>query len=103
MNRGFYEKVVPHFFEREDCPLTTHVGINSLILRESISVRSLMSHLGDHKIMGNLWRGSRDGFRCYDFHRLCDDRGKTLTVIKTTEGSVFGGFTDISWQSPQYE
>ena len=46
-----------------------------------------------------LYRGSKDGFKGLDFHTKCDDQGKTLTVIKTQRGRVFGGFTDISWDS----
>jgi hypothetical protein len=30
---------------------------------------------------------------------LCDNKGPTLTVIKTTAGHTFGGFTTISWDS----
>ena len=102
VNRDFYNRIVPKYIDKEDCPLITHVGIGSLILTESITIRSLMAHLGEQKIMGNLWRGTRDGFGANTFNHLCDNRGKTLTVVKTTRGSVFGGFTDISWTSPQH-
>jgi hypothetical protein len=46
-----------------------------------------------------LWRGSRDGFHCWDFHRLCDGRPNTLTVILDTDGNIFGGFTPLEWES----
>lgn len=48
-----------------------------------------------------LYRATRDGFRAEDFHRLCDNRGPTLTVIRSDQMRVFGGFTDIAWSSPQ--
>ena len=41
----------------------------------------------------------------HTFHKLCDrikycDRkGKTITVIKNTKGSIFGGFTSVPWDS----
>jgi hypothetical protein len=46
-----------------------------------------------------LWRGSRDGFRAKEFHRRCDGRANTLTLIADTDGNVFGGFTPVKWES----
>jgi hypothetical protein len=46
-----------------------------------------------------LWRGSRDGFDAATFHRLCDGKANTVTVIKNTSGFIFGGFTSIPWSS----
>jgi hypothetical protein len=50
-----------------------------------------------------LWRGSRDGFRGYDFHSRCDKHPNTLTVILDTDGNIFGGFTPVEWESPRKE
>jgi hypothetical protein len=46
-----------------------------------------------------LWRGSRDGFGAKEFHRLCDGRANTLTLIADTDGNVFGGFTPVKWEA----
>jgi hypothetical protein len=46
-----------------------------------------------------LWRGGRDGFRARDFHRRCDGRANTLTLIEDTNGNIFGGFTPVKWES----
>ena len=46
-----------------------------------------------------LWRGSRDGFDAATFHRLCDGKANTVTVVKNTNGIIFGGFTSIPWKS----
>ena len=46
-----------------------------------------------------LYRGTRDGFGADDFHRLCDNKGKTLVLVKNTSGYVFGGFASIPWTS----
>lgn len=45
------------------------------------------------------YRASRDGFAAKDFHDKCDGISNTLTVIKTTKGYIFGGFTTKTWQS----
>jgi hypothetical protein len=51
-----------------------------------------------------LWRGSRDGFDCSTFHRLCDNKGATLMVAKSNSyNHIFGGYNPQSWtQSSSY-
>lgn len=39
----------------------------------------------------------RDGFGTADFHRCCDSKGPTLSVIQSTGGYLFGGYTPLSW------
>jgi hypothetical protein len=46
-----------------------------------------------------LWRGSRDGFTAQEFHRCCDGRANTLTLIADADGNTFGGFTPVEWES----
>ncbi|KAG9300488.1 hypothetical protein G9A89_010114 [Geosiphon pyriformis] len=47
-----------------------------------------------------LLRGSRDGFSPNDFHRLCDNKGATVTVIKVKgTGQLIGGYNPESWHS----
>ena len=47
-----------------------------------------------------LYRASRHGWNACHFHRWCDSKGATITVVKCTEGNVFGGYTSKSWASP---
>ena len=46
-----------------------------------------------------LFRSSRDGATAAAFHSRCDDEGPTLTLIKDTDGNVFGGYTAVVWGS----
>ena len=46
-----------------------------------------------------IYRGSYHGFKAADFHNNCDDKGTTLTIIKSEHQKIFGGFTDIPWKS----
>ena len=46
-----------------------------------------------------LYRGSRYGWKASDYHDKCDDKGATITVIRSTGGLIFGGFTDKPWTS----
>ena len=46
-----------------------------------------------------LYRASVDGFAASSFHAKCDNKGKTLTIIKAKGNSnVFGGFTELGWE-----
>jgi hypothetical protein len=44
-----------------------------------------------------LYRASVHGFSAHDFHSKCDNQKKTLSLIKTTNGFVFGGYTEQLW------
>ena len=46
-----------------------------------------------------LYRASRDGFKASSFHAKCDNKPSTLTIIKTTKGYVFGGYTAVAWHN----
>ena len=43
-----------------------------------------------------LYRASRDGWNSFEFHRQCDDKGPTITVVKVGT-NLFGGYTEQSW------
>ena len=47
-----------------------------------------------------LYRASRDGWAVQRFHELCDGKGPTVVVAKSTGGHIFGGYTEKSWTSP---
>ena len=50
-----------------------------------------------------LYQGSRDGFAATDFHSRCDGKPNTLTIVKSTSGNIFGGYTIIPWESIAYD
>jgi hypothetical protein len=45
------------------------------------------------------YKGTRDGFMARIFHELCDNKGPTIVVCRTTEGYVFGGYNSQHWTS----
>jgi hypothetical protein len=47
-----------------------------------------------------IYRGSDDGFGASNFHNKCDGIGNIVTVILTSTGCIFGGFTPVVWESP---
>ncbi|TNV80113.1 hypothetical protein FGO68_gene4428 [Halteria grandinella] len=46
-----------------------------------------------------LYRASKDGFGAKDFHRQCDNKRPTLTIIKADKGHIIGGYTEEHWSS----
>ena len=42
---------------------------------------------------------TKSGSSCKDFHNFCDNKGPTLTLVKTTKKKIFGGFTPLNWEN----
>lgn len=51
------------------------------------------------KRFGVLYQGSRDGFTAEAFHTKCNRKGPTLTLVKSENGNIFGGYSTVSWGS----
>lgn len=49
-----------------------------------------------------LYRASRDGWNVYDYHLRCDNKGPTVTLVKSKAGKVCGGYTSLNWTSIAY-
>ena len=48
-----------------------------------------------------LYRASSNGWAASNFHSYCDNKGPTVTVIKSGN-YIFGGYTDQSWDGRSY-
>jgi hypothetical protein len=84
-----------HQRHRTVTPVIPSIPFTSTILSEFPSILS--------EFEKKRWilqdRGTRDGFKSSDFHSKCDGRANTITLIETTKGYIFGGFTRIGWDS----
>ncbi len=49
-----------------------------------------------------LYKATIDGFSSKIFHKKCDHFKNTLTIVKSINGNVFGGFTTQSWTSNKF-
>ena len=52
------------------------------------------------KLLGNksfitymLYRGSEHGWKLTDFHSRCDNKGPTISLFKSKDGDVIGGYS----------
>eukprot|EP01156_Anaeramoeba_ignava_P021901 Anaeramoba_ignava/c19909_g1_i1.p1 GENE.c19909_g1_i1~~c19909_g1_i1.p1 ORF type:complete len:291 (-),score=105.27 c19909_g1_i1:50-922(-) len=75
--------------------------VGSSIITKKIYAQYLKAWLKDDSFFNHLqicFSAAKDGFDCKIFHQKCDDRKKTLVLIKTTENFIFGGYTSVGWQ-----
>ena len=50
-----------------------------------------------------IYKATRDGFRAEDFHRCCDSKGPTMTIIQSkNDNYLFGGYAQTSWDCDGY-
>jgi len=55
--------------------------------------------IGGRHIYTLLYKISRDGCNATTFHTNCNNKGATVTVLYNSNGSVYGGYTSLSWRS----
>ena len=46
-----------------------------------------------------IYRASEHDYTASSFHEYCENKGPTLTIIKSSEGWIFGGYTSVNWSS----
>ena len=63
----------------------------------SPSELNMLERWSNTLIASLCYRYSEDGPEPATFHKKCDSKKGTLTVITTKEGQVFGGYTSVSW------
>jgi hypothetical protein len=78
----------------------TGINMSSFILTTENQLKELMT-LCEFPIDQKwvlIYRASQDGFEAASFHTKCDSKPNTLIIIKSTNGNVFGGYTEQSWE-----
>ena len=49
-----------------------------------------------------LYRGTENNFLASEFHNICDNKGCTITIIKSEFNKIFGGYLSNSWNSDNF-
>ena len=112
MNDGKYELInskyacncSPNYYGNkcEYKRLNSSAFINSSILTNELGIKFLdLINYPSNLNLSLIYQASRDGFKAKDFHLKCDGYLNTLTVIKASNGNIFGGFTTVDWGTPQ--
>eukprot|EP00979_Chaetoceros_neogracilis_P012637 scaffold3389_cov188-Chaetoceros_neogracile.AAC.12 len=66
-------------------------------MEDKEKIKEWLSSAGNTEQPKLLYRASRDGWTAADFHAICDGKGATIVVAKSSDGYIFGGYTDIAW------
>ncbi|EFC39455.1 predicted protein [Naegleria gruberi] len=80
----------------------THFGISTIL--KSKNRQELIKMAGETSITkGKIWtlafKATKDGFDSNVFHKMCDQKGPSILVCRTTEGYIFGGYNSVEWNS----
>ncbi|KAK8800701.1 hypothetical protein WA158_000026 [Blastocystis sp. Blastoise] len=79
------------------------VFTNSRIIEKRCFETPLMKWLGKEKRWKLLFTASKHEYKASQFHKYCDYKGETVTIIKHKGNynhiNIFGGYTDQNWDS----
>ncbi|KAK8807252.1 hypothetical protein WA158_004011 [Blastocystis sp. Blastoise] len=107
INKELLRKEIYKLFGDEALAMTFDCDVNktfnqSTIINQELAT-SLMNWLGTRKMWRLLFRASDHNYSAKEFHKYCDNRGETVTLIKhighDDHINIFGGYTDQNWES----
>jgi len=110
LNFSFNKKLEQFFFnerlsiEKEIQLMEKRMSVSFDIFKKNIENMNKILQLLNfptNQPLNLLYRASTDGFSSGSFHSKCDGKSKTLTIIKSENGNIFGGYTNASWDSSQ--
>eukprot|EP00479_Gromia_sphaerica_P004896 TRINITY_DN157_c0_g2_i1.p1 TRINITY_DN157_c0_g2~~TRINITY_DN157_c0_g2_i1.p1 ORF type:complete len:101 (-),score=14.73 TRINITY_DN157_c0_g2_i1:3-305(-) len=74
----------------------------STLLKEASETKLAEFMGGNVKHVEILYKATQHGFGASDFHRQCDNKGPTVTVIKRNGSPIiFGGYTPLTGRSSE--
>ena len=76
-----------------------HIFKDSNIIKRDMLFNNFIVILPRIKSGILLYQTSKDGVSPVTFHDKCDNKGPTLTIVKTGDNHIFGAFNPISWIS----
>ena len=70
---------------------------SELILNDKIAFMELIcNQLNDNNIILNrIYSSNIHGLSCKEFHKYCDNKGKTIILMKRDNDYIFGGYTKV--------
>lgn len=74
------------------------IGCKLLTMKEDLNFfKALSTKLPSIIRFNLLFRASDHKYSAAKFHKYCNDKGATISIIKSNYGSIFGGYTSKSW------
>ena len=77
--------------------LDERIDSSILIGKDQIKNLIALCVLPDFQKWNLIYRASQDGFEAVSFHAKCDSKPNTLVIIQSTNGNIFGGYTEQTW------
>ena len=75
--------------------------INSDILKYGYNKSTFMEHIStefEYNLkLNRIYSGKNDGFDVKTFHNKCDNKGRTIILVKNEYNTIFGGYASESW------
>ena len=103
LNDQFKDIIISNNLSFEETKINS---VSSLIKNEKEFnlIKSGIKDLNNKKVeLKLLYKASKDGDSPEIFHSKCDGKGPTITIFKTKNNYIFGGYTDVSWDSESKE
>ncbi|KAJ5075047.1 pep-cterm sorting domain-containing protein [Anaeramoeba ignava] len=100
------EKELKQFIQKENQNLNSlifkpRIKLNSSeIIKDKEHIKKIQEWINDDEFFYKMkkgFSGKKDRFNSQKWHNKCDDKGKTLVIIKTKNNCIFGGFTSVGW------
>ena len=83
-------------FRSDGLSASNILGLNKKYLDQLTSyLKPVLQSSSSSRFM-RCWHAKTDGWAASTFHRQCDNKGPTVTIIKVNN-YIFGGYTDVSW------
>ncbi|KAJ5080128.1 hypothetical protein M0811_14145 [Anaeramoeba ignava] len=102
------KKMKPIFdeYEKQEIKKNFPQFSDSEIIKDIEYVKKLEEWINDNDFFSKIKKGfsaKRDGFSGQNWHKAVDGKGKTLIIIKTKDNFIFGGFTQVGFNSANGE
>ncbi|KAJ5077969.1 hypothetical protein M0811_05226 [Anaeramoeba ignava] len=85
--------------------MVSSVFSDSEIIKDIEYENKLKEWINDNDFFSKMkkaFSAKRDGFSSENWHSICDNKGKTLIIIKTKDNFIFGGFTQVGFKRNSY-
>jgi hypothetical protein len=112
-----YENSIKYFLdndykmgEKSEQQIIKEIGLKSIdskiitiqhakIISKWIDRIGIMDNLENSYEFKLIFRGSRDGFSAKEFHKICDNQSRTVSIIKVKDSNeILGGYNPIDWK-----
>ena len=106
-NKKLFEKITKleqlhegNIIERNEDIINNTIILKDKIDKQKTIINWIKEKTGKNNIQFELiFRKSNNGSTSTDFHKYCDDKGPTLSLIETKNNLIIGGFTPLNWKN----